>query len=73
MMNRKIYIATICDDFKAAAAEYGCGIELDQFCMAANMYGEDRRRTDMEIRSIADGISPEGVILHAPFNELFAR
>lgn len=71
MMKRKIYIATICDDFKAAAAEYGCGIELDQFCMAANMYGEERRRTDMEIRSISDGISPAGVILHAPFNELF--
>lgn len=70
-LSERIYIATICENFRQSVSDYGLGIELDHFCMAENLDGYRRGETISEISSLVDEVKPRGLILHAPFNELF--
>ena len=68
-MDKRLYIATICSSHRELLRRYKLGVELDQFCMAANMTGEGRAAADSEIRELKE--HTQSIILHAPFNELF--
>lgn len=64
----QFYLSTIAPDGPAAAAEFGMGLELAQFCTASNI-DDHFSQTDAQIRrQLAPG---QSVIFHAPFNELF--
>lgn len=62
-------IATCCPSWKSIAEEFGVGIELDQFCQAKNMDGELATKLGAVIRKDLEQF--RGMVLHAPFNELF--
>ena len=72
-MNRniksRIAIATCCPSWKAIADEFGVGIELDQYCQAVNMDGPAADKIEAVIRKDLEVY--DGMVLHAPFNELF--
>ena len=64
----KFYLSTIADDAADTARIKGLGLELAQFCTAANI---DNRfpQTDLEIRNMLQ--AGQNIVFHAPFNELF--
>lgn len=63
----KLYVATIAQDAKAMAEQYGIGIEVNEFCTAANM-DADFAHWDTVARSKMAAASRH--IFHAPFNEI---
>lgn len=68
-MNRsQVYLSTIGLDSASVSKEWGLGLEITQFCTAANI-DANFDRTDCEIRQQI--VSAQSVIFHAPFNELF--
>lgn len=73
MMNIKdrIYIATMSDNWRYIAEEYGLALELDQFCQAQNMDGEQGEKTLAEVTRLTGDGGFEAAVLHGPFNELF--
>lgn len=68
-ISNRLYIATVCAQHKEILDKYGIGIELDQFCTAVNMEGDEKRAADKEINELITVSA--GQVLHAPFNELF--
>ncbi|MBO4937579.1 MAG: sugar phosphate isomerase/epimerase [Oscillospiraceae bacterium] len=68
-MNReKIYLSTIATDAVRVTKEYGCGIEIAEYCTAWNM-DEKFAGVDGVVKKKLDGIARS--VLHAPYNELF--
>ncbi|HWQ80455.1 MAG TPA: sugar phosphate isomerase/epimerase [Anaerovoracaceae bacterium] len=65
----RLYVATMAHDAAQIAEKYGIGLEIDEFCTASNMEGEDFDSIDRTIREKM--ASACRLILHAPFNELF--
>ncbi|MEG0918890.1 MAG: sugar phosphate isomerase/epimerase family protein [Anaerovoracaceae bacterium] len=65
----KIYVATIAPDCKKVIDKYGVGVELDQFCMAENMYEEKYINI---LKELTDNgyLDVKNKVLHAPFSEL---
>ena len=68
-MKSRIAIATCCAKWKQIADEFGVAIELDQYCQAENMDGDKAAKIEAMIRK--DLRQYKGLVLHAPFNELF--
>lgn len=68
MKKERFYISTIASDDVSAARRYGLGLEIAEYCTAANM-DEAFPRTDAIVREKLRGVSKR--VLHAPFNELF--
>ena len=66
-LHRRFYLATIADDAPEIARDNDLGLELDEFCMAANMDADFEHWDALAMRhaSCADRL-----ILHAPFAEL---
>ncbi|MDD7035867.1 MAG: TIM barrel protein [Firmicutes bacterium] len=73
MMNMKdrIYIATMSENWRYIAEEYGLKLELDHFCQAQNMDGEQGEKTLAEVRNLTGDGGFGAAVLHGPFNELF--
>ena len=67
-LKERLYIATVCGQYREIIEKYGIGAELDQFCTAENMDGGKFEAADQEVRSIL-AVTPR-CIMHAPFNEL---
>lgn len=68
-MKSRLAIATCCPHWKQIADEYDVAIELDQYCQAKNMDGKMADKVAAVIRG--DLTTYRGLVLHAPFNELF--
>ena len=68
MKKENIYLSTIASDAAPLAREYGCGLEIAEFCTAWNM-DEKFSSVDGVVKKKLDGISQS--TLHAPYNELF--
>ena len=68
MKKENIYISTIAPDAAPLAREYGCGLEIAEFCTAWNM-DEKFNGVDGVVKKKLEGISCS--TLHAPYNELF--
>ena len=66
-MNRSehIYVATVAQDCREAALEYGLGLESDAFCTALNLDDPAAVRAELSLMG-----SVERRVLHGPFNEL---
>lgn len=66
-MNRSehIYVATVAQDCREAALEYGLGLESDAFCTALNLDDPTAVREELSLMG-----SVERRVLHGPFNEL---
>jgi len=69
MLKEKLYVATIALDAVSVARDYKLGIEIDEFCTASNMDGENFPAIDKDVREKMS--VSEKHIIHAPFNELF--
>ena len=67
LINR-LYIGTIASDAAEAAKEYGTGLEIDEYCTAANMDPDHFGRTDLIVKEKMSYAKRH--IFHAPFNEL---
>ena len=68
-MNRlQVYLSTIGTDSGSVSKAWGLGLEIAQFCTAANI-DENFDSKDFEVRQQI--VSGQNVIFHAPFNELF--
>lgn len=63
----KIYVSTIAEDAVDTAVKYGLGLEIAEFCTAANMDG-DFPAWDKVVKDKLAGIGRR--MMHAPFNEL---
>ena len=68
-LKSRLAIATCCPGWKQIAGEFGVGIELDQYCQAVNMDGDKSEKVKAVIEK--DLKQYKGLVLHAPFNELF--
>lgn len=66
-LRNRLYLATISDDAASLAREHRLGLELDDFCTAANM-DADFDHWDTRTRSFL--AHSDRFILHAPFAEL---
>ncbi len=64
----EFFLSTIGGDSVRTARKYGLGLEIAEFCTAANM-DDDFSRWDTQVRGELEGIP--GRIFHGPFNELF--
>lgn len=67
-MRPRFFLSTIGADSASVAREYGLGLEIAEYCTAANME-ENFPRWDRQVTKEISGILAR--ILHAPFNELF--
>lgn len=67
-MGLAFFLSTIGADSPAVAREYGLGLEIAEYCTAANM-DEELPRWDALVRQKLEGIPRR--VFHAPFNELF--
>ncbi len=67
IMKSKLYLATIAEDAGQQALEHGLGLELDDFCTAANM---DDPGDLWHNRTRAFLAQSDRFILHAPFAEI---
>lgn len=65
----RLFVATMAKDAAKIAEKYGIGIEIDEFCTAVNMEGENFEPMDQDVKKKM--ASSHRHILHAPFNELF--
>lgn len=65
-LSLRFFLSTIGTDSAYAARKYGLGLEIAQYCTAANM---DTGHLDAQVKQDLTGIS--GRLFHAPFNELF--
>lgn len=68
MKRANIYLSTTAPDASRVARQYGLGIEIAEYCTAWNM-DEKYDEIHPQVQQETAGIS--GLILHAPFNELF--
>lgn len=68
MKAQKLFVSTIDALAGSCARRFGLGVEIAQFCTAANM-DQGFRETDRIVREQTGGI--ERRIFHGPFNELF--
>ena len=68
MKKENVYLSTIASDAAPLAREYGCGLEIAEFCTAWNM-DEKFEGVDGIVRKKLEGIPKR--LLHAPYNELF--
>ena len=68
-MKGRLYVATIASDAVRVAEEWGIGIEIDEFCTASNMEGDEFERNDAIVKRKMKNSRQR--ILHGPFNELF--
>ena len=66
-IQKKLYLATIAEDAHLLASHYNLGIEVNEFCTAANM-DLDFARWDAKARANMAGI--KRFVFHAPFNEI---
>jgi sugar phosphate isomerase/epimerase len=62
----KLYIATIAEDCGTLARKFSLGLEVDEFCTAANM--DSLQEWDGIVREKIRGVTR--LLFHAPFNEL---
>lgn len=67
LINR-LYVGTIALDAVEAAMEYGIGLEIDEYCTAANMDPDQFGPTDLMVKEKMTYSKRH--IFHAPFNEL---
>ncbi len=67
-MGSHFFLSTIGSDSPSVAREYGLGLEIAEFCTAANME-EGFSQWDAEVKEKLEGVPAR--IFHAPFNELF--
>lgn len=65
-MALRFFLSTIGTDSAFAARQYGLGLEIAEYCTAANM---DTGLLDAQLKQNLTGISSR--LFHAPFNELF--
>ena len=78
MKKQQLYLSSIADDAPAAAAEYGLGLELAQFCTAAfldppaaSVLPQDESLMAFLQNSLDECLRASGrLLLHGPFNEL---
>ena len=68
MDRKRLYVATIAEDCVQLAAEYGLGLEVDEFTTAENMDGDAYIRVKRELESKLN--VSDRYLLHAPFAEL---
>ena len=68
-IKERLYVATMAEDAVQIADRYGIGLEIDEFCTASNMDGDNFAVTDSIVREKMTKV--HRFILHAPFNELF--
>ena len=68
MKRQQLYLSTIDPSAGKTARKYGLGIEIAQFCTAANM-DEGFPETDAQVQREVMGIRKR--LFHGPFNELF--
>lgn len=66
-IQKKLYLATIAEDAHLLARRHNLGIELNEFCTAANM-DLDFPHWDTKARANMEGI--KRLVFHAPFNEI---
>jgi len=69
MKREDFLIATIAQDAREVIKSYGLGVELDEFCTAANM-DDERLASSLEAAQRLTALS-ENRIFHAPFNDIF--
>lgn len=65
----RIYISTIADDCTETIMRYGTGIEICEFCTAANMDSPHFEHWDAEVRTRLE--KTDRRIFHAPFSEIY--
>lgn len=68
MKRSQLYLSTIAADAAFLARSHQLGLEIAEFCTAANM-DQQFEHCDQQVQQEVQGISRR--ILHAPFNELF--
>lgn len=68
-IREQLYLATMSADVVEMAQKYNLGIELDEFCTAYNMDGEDFKHWDAVARRHLAVASRH--IFHGPYSELF--
>lgn len=66
-LKERFYISTIANDCDKLAKKYGLGIEIAEFCTAANM---DEHLEAVRETVLSHFRSADRFLLHAPFNEL---
>lgn len=66
----RLYVATIAEDAVEAAARFGAGLEIDEFCIAANMDEPAFFAWDASVRPKIEAVGAARCVLHAPFAEL---
>lgn len=66
----RLYVATIAEDAREMAEQYGIGIEVNEFCTAANMDEEDHRLEYWDAIARRNMSAADRFIFHAPFNEI---
>ena len=67
MKREKLYLSTICDDYRNLAKTYHLGLEIADYCTAYNM-DEHFDETDKKVKE--DMKYANHFTFHAPFNEL---
>lgn len=68
-LRNRLYIATMCENWESIANEYGIGLEIDHFCQAENMEGQQGEETKAAVKKLLE--THRAGVFHAPFNELF--
>lgn len=68
VLKDRLFIATICSNWKQTAEKYGLGVEIDSFCQAENMDGVKGDNAKAELAELMKKYDVK--VLHAPFNEL---
>ncbi len=63
----RLYLSTTAEDAPALACEFGLGLEIAEYCTAANM-DENFQAANADVCQKMDGI--DRFTFHAPFNEL---
>ena len=68
-ISERLYLSTIADDCDELALKYGIGLEICEFCTAANMDLPNFEYWDVMVRERLQ--KAERFIFHAPFSELY--
>ncbi|MCL2200367.1 MAG: sugar phosphate isomerase/epimerase [Oscillospiraceae bacterium] len=67
-ISNRLYISTTADDAASIAREHGFGLEIAEFCTAANM--DHGLFEEYNKRALANMKGVSSFVLHAPFNEI---
>lgn len=70
-MKDRLYIASVSQNAPDLAKAYGIGLELDYYCMAANMDEPLFGKTKEQVARELEAAGSRRLIFHAPFNELY--